>query len=184
MGGKLLFLDADGVLNKASNFKKRPYDLYYLDPGLITEAQRIVKETNCAIVLSSSWRLNSGAVHEIKKHFQLFDVTPYRPGSLRGEEVRLWIEWHKDSVSRYAILDDNSDFYGSQPLFKTTFDDGLTFDIANRVIRHLNGDENGLKLKRVSDVRAVGTGKKGTSIAPPIVGSPTRRSSSIKKKTD
>lgn len=40
---------------------------------------------------------------------------------------------------RYAILDDSSDFLWGQHLFRTTWAEGLTDEIADQVIAHLNG---------------------------------------------
>eukprot|EP01084_Bolivina_argentea_P081968 148432_1 len=46
---KLLFLDVDGVLNQFCNEE--------IEPVLIKRLEKIIKKTNCKIVLSSSWRL-------------------------------------------------------------------------------------------------------------------------------
>lgn len=58
------------------------------------------------------------------------------PHELRGDEINDWLAKHPE-VDKYAILDDDSDFYDDQPLFKTTFKDGLTDEIAEAVIEHL-----------------------------------------------
>jgi hypothetical protein len=55
----------------------------------------------------------------------------------RGTEIKTWLDSHQD-VSCYAILDDNTDFLVGQPLFKTSWDKGLTEEIAEKVISHLN----------------------------------------------
>ena len=41
----------------------------------------------------------------------------------------------------YAILDDDADFLPHQWLFKTNFNDGITEEIAQAVIDHLNAGE-------------------------------------------
>ena len=41
-------------------------------------------------------------------------------------------------MTRYAILDDGTDFRPGQPLFKTTWDTGLTDEIAAEVTGWLN----------------------------------------------
>jgi hypothetical protein len=52
----------------------------------------------------------------------------------------MWLDQHPD-VTRYAILDDDSDFYADQPLFKTAWQTGITDEIAQQVTEYLNGKE-------------------------------------------
>lgn len=68
----------------------------------------------------------------------IIDVTPTLSG-IRGDEVNAWLAKHPE-VEKYAILDDDSDFYPDQPLFKTSFTGGLTDDIAEKVIEYLGRD--------------------------------------------
>lgn len=134
---KILFLDIDGVVNSQSttNFK----DLYPLDPYMAFLVGRIQLNTDCQVVLSSSWRHHPDGVAVVEKRIvKLLDKTPHLGGeACRGDEVKAWLAEHPE-VTRYAILDDDSDFYPDQPLFKTTFKDGLTEDIAKKVTQHLN----------------------------------------------
>ena len=58
----------------------------------------------------------------------------------RGVEVQEWLDRHPQ-VTHYAILDDEPDFLPGQWLFKTTFTDGITEEIAQAVIDHLNAPE-------------------------------------------
>lgn len=66
---KYLFLDFDGVLNTANyakRLKREGIDLYdefgpMFDPATIANLKRIIDETGCKIVLSSTWR-NEGFV--------------------------------------------------------------------------------------------------------------------------
>lgn len=138
-GEKILFLDIDGVCNFAGT-KERHRGFIGIDPLLMERAKKIIEDTKCSVVLSSTWRLKGEDRQEVQRHIKLYDATPYRPGSLRGLEVKLWLEWHP-AVKVYAILDDNSDFYGYQHLFKTSFTEGLTEEIAKKVIEHLNGSK-------------------------------------------
>lgn len=138
MGGrKALFLDIDGVCNCADTVEQHR-GFIGINPVLMARVKQIIERTGCEVVLSSTWRLNTDGLAEVKRHIKLYDVTPDRPGSLRGAEIKLWLDWHPE-FEHYAILDDNSDFFGHQHLFKTTFATGITDEIANKVIEHLNG---------------------------------------------
>mgnify|MGYP003604769410 CR=1 FL=1 len=154
---KVLFLDIDGVVNKQENFNptaKRT--MYPLDSYCAFLVGKIQLDTGCEVVLSSMWRLHPDGVAEVNKSVvKLLDKTPsiyrkletpiFQRGrqwdySLRGDEVNAWLERHPE-VTRYAILDDDRDFYDSQPLFQTTFEHGLTDEIAKQVTDYLNAEE-------------------------------------------
>jgi hypothetical protein len=176
MQRKILFLDCDGVVNRGSSFDptNKEYqrsDGYVVERELVARVKQIVADTGCEIVLSSSWRLGSAGREAIQKHVKLVDVTPSHSDYIRGYEVDQWLRMHPD-VEQYAILDDNSDFYGEQHLFLTTFKDGLTEEIASKVTNFLNGVSDG-RDNRVQDDGALGTGEKGTGAAPPAIGSST-----------
>lgn len=152
---KVLFLDIDGVVNKRENFNPAnnpgPYPV---DAYCAFLVGRIQLQTGCEVVLSSSWRHHpDGVKHVSERIVKLLDKTPDSahwdgiirhargrdwPHELRGDEVNAWLEKHPE-VTRYAILDDDSDFYDDQPLFRTTFEEGLTDEIAEKVIEYLNG---------------------------------------------
>lgn len=147
---KILFLDIDGVCNSRDYLyrlraKNKKATLWYgIDPEAAKLVRRIVKETGCKVVLSSTWRLYEDGKAQVRREVCHFvDCTKdlqagakrgYVP---RGDEVQDWLNRHP-SVTQYAILDDDSDFAPNQWLFKTSFNDGLTEDIAQAVIDHLN----------------------------------------------
>lgn len=150
---KILFLDIDGVLNSRQFvYRQRAKDKNYrlwldTDPIAVALVQRIIRETKCKVVLSSTWR----HYPEARKHVtdnvcRFIDVTKdlnnkhRKNGVDRGYEIDEWLSRHP-SVTKYAILDDDSDFFPFQWLFKTTFKDGLTPEIAQAVIDHLNAGE-------------------------------------------
>lgn len=132
---KVLFLDVDGVLNSraTTDFKNH---LFPIDPYMSFLVGKIQLDTDCEIVLSSSWRLHPDGIEAVEKLLPLLDKTPYN-GGIRGSEVKQWLKEHPE-VTRYAILDDDSDFYKYQPLFQTTFENGLTPEIAKQVTDYLN----------------------------------------------
>lgn len=145
---KVLFLDIDGVCNSAEymvRLGKRSF-WHDTDPELVKLVRRIITETKCDVVLSSTWRLYPEAREVVKRdvcHF--IDVTKdMQRGAKwgvveRGHEVQEWLDRHP-AVTQYAILDDNSDFLPHQWLFQTTWDYGITSEIAEAVINHLNAE--------------------------------------------
>ncbi|HEY5854789.1 MAG TPA: HAD domain-containing protein [Aldersonia sp.] len=137
---KVLFLDIDGVVNKVGTHA-RYRDSVAIDPFLAFRIGKIVVETGCQVVLSSTWRLFPDLRRAVEEYVtDILDVTPIVAGDFRGDEVRAWLAGHPE-VSRYAILDDGNDFHDDQPLFQTTWLTGITDEIAQRVIEYLNADE-------------------------------------------
>jgi hypothetical protein len=136
---KILFLDIDGVLNKKDNFNPNRKDsLWPIDSYCAFLAGKIQLDTECEIVLSSSWRWHPDGIKEAKKIVDIIDITP-KINASRGEEIGAWLEEHPD-VERYAILDDDSDMLllHIPNFFQTTFETGLTEEIAKAVTKHLN----------------------------------------------
>jgi len=156
---KVLFLDIDGVVNKQDNWdRSKGLGPFPIDSYCAFLVGRIQIATGCDVVLSSSWRHHPEAIEKVRENIvPLIGITPtlmkkYDPPvfargrnwdySLRGDEVEAWLMKYPE-VTEYAILDDDSDFYDDQPLFKTSFKTGLTEEIANQVIEHLNkGDKD------------------------------------------
>lgn len=142
---KVLFLDIDGVCN-SGQWAKAGNDMWHgTDPKAVALVRRIIKETDCKVVLSSTWRLYPEAREVVARDVCKFiDCTvDLQAGAKRGyvprgEEVYEWLGRHT-GIECYAILDDDSDFLPYQPLFKTKFETGLTEAIAQDVINHLNG---------------------------------------------
>lgn len=134
---KVLFLDIDGVVNCATT-AQRHRGLIGIDPLMAFTVGKIVLDTECEVVLSSTWRLMADSLEEVNKQvYKVFDITPSLPGEYRGDEVKAWLAEHPE-VGRYAILDDSTDFYPDQPLFKTSWQVGITDEIAKEVTEYLN----------------------------------------------
>lgn len=139
---KILFLDVDGVMNSRSSLQRsqRSGSILGIDPLMAFIVSKIQLETDCEIVLSSSWRHSPEGLKEVKSRFKLYGITPMPQSGIRGNEVKAWLDQHPE-VTRYAILDDSSDFLEGQPLFKTTFETGITGEIAQEVTNYLKGDQ-------------------------------------------
>ena len=135
---KIIFLDVDGVLNCEYTHTKG-MSLFPIDPYMVLLVDRIVQATGAKVVLSSSWRYHPESAAIVKKSVDFIDVTPMNRGtSSRGTEIKAWLDAHPD-VTKYAILDDNTDMLTAQmpSFFKTDWDKGLTDEVANKVIAHL-----------------------------------------------
>lgn len=162
MSLKILFLDIDGVVNCATT-AQRHRGVIGIDPYMALLVDRIVQATGCKIVLSSTWRLWPDSREEVRKQVgEFISVTPNMPlqGGAemceRGKEIAAWIDkWingegyfayhcgdggYEKVITKYAILDDNSDMLPEQlpNFFKTSWAVGLTQEIADQVIAHLN----------------------------------------------
>lgn len=144
---KILFLDIDGVCNSAEWARAGNSLWNGTDPQLVQHVRRIIKETGCMVVLSSTWRMYAESRATVKRdvcHFIDCTVDMQRGGKWgvadRGLEIQEWLDRHPD-VTQYAILDDNSDMLPHQWLFQTTWEKGITTEIADAVIAHLNAGD-------------------------------------------
>jgi hypothetical protein len=149
---KIIFLDVDGVLN--SNIKSYSEILISEFPYAVLQVELlellvdIVKETNAKIVFSTSWVLFDKEFDDLKKELKKRDIkwlgsTPRKMSSTRTNEIVWGIE--KFKPDQYVILDDlNLDFSSYDDLdvqrhfLKTTYEKGLTKDIAQKAIELLN----------------------------------------------
>lgn len=138
---KVLFLDIDGVVNCITT-RQRHRGAIGIDPYMAFLVGKIQLDTNCDVVLSSSWRLWEETREEVKRQVVDFiDITPDHRGLTdRGCEILAWLANHPE-VTRHAILDDNNDFHDDQPLFRTSWQIGITPEIAKQVTDYLNGPE-------------------------------------------
>lgn len=147
---KILFLDIDGVCNCQDTFTKDPNAHFPIDKYMAFMVGKIQLDTDCKVVLSSSWRHHQESVKFINDRVvNLLDITgdegydnTRQDGAAncqRGREIKVWLDAHPE-VTKYAILDDDSDMLPEQlpNFFKTSWLTGLTEEIMNKVINHLN----------------------------------------------
>lgn len=148
---KVLFLDIDGVLNTHKSIGRFGFD--FIDNILVALVARIVRETDCKIVLSSSWRVDEKdrviATRELAEQgLTIHDCTPvitrggWEAGGWvrRHEEIQAWL--NQNPVDRFAILDDEKDACIEGSFFRTDENTGLTVQITEQVIQHLLCDTN------------------------------------------
>lgn len=137
---KILFLDIDGVLNgysllglmgwniasklKIGNwYKKNTRKPYFgVHKEKVRRLSKIVKATDCKIVISSSWRFGlwgktySQLLSDEKQFIDMMDkygityniigITGRSPDDRRDKEIAEWLENNKDRVWSFVILDD------------------------------------------------------------------------------
>lgn len=132
---RVIFLDCDGVLNNATT-NARAGKWIGLDPVLLARFKALLARVDAKVVLSSTWRLIPELKAEVEAQIPIIDATP-QVGS-RGLDIRTWLAFHPE-VERYAIIDDDRDMEPGQTAFFTTFEHGLTEDVADAVVAHLVG---------------------------------------------
>lgn len=141
---KVLFLDVDGVLNKAWTPTRDDAEghLIATDPLMVFLVNNAVDKYGFKVVLSSSWRHMPDWREQLKANgivFEFLDRTPLDgKEEQRGGQIRRWLEanpW----VEKYAILDDYDWFEDAQRpnLFRTNYMCGLTEDLMVAVVKHL-----------------------------------------------
>jgi hypothetical protein len=129
---KVIFLDIDGVI-KTKNGLRSAFKKYrklvpdILDERAVTNLNKLVKETDAKIVITSTWRYGkttealqrvlaiNGVIGEVigmtpelgqMKNSSIDTIT-------RGQEIQEWLNLHKIQVD-YVILDDDTNLLPQQ----------------------------------------------------------------------
>lgn len=160
---KYLFLDIDGVLNSEEFYvemsqndrmnkihKENPnmsgsmvYKLSNFDPKAVERLNKILKETECKLVVSSSWRFDT----DLEELFEIvginaniFGITGINNTRYRGFEIKDYLDNTNSEVLSYCILDDDCDMLPEQlnNFVHTDYRVGLTEDDVNKAIKILN----------------------------------------------
>lgn len=147
---RILFLDIDGVVNSQEDQMTGLFKTDFpVDPYKAFLVGKIQLDTGCIVVLSSSWRHDQDSVAKINKQLvPIHDITGSSPSRIRGVEIHEWLEknvpgfssdGYKKGEHKIAILDDDSDMllWQKDSFFHTTWEKGLTEEIAKKVIEHL-----------------------------------------------
>lgn len=130
----IIFLDIDGVLNSSYSYNT----LHKIDKRCL----KIFLDTlnniqNINIVISSTWRgrcltdfcnmIFANCPFDLAQKLLSYcheDYATPRIKGKRGAEVNKWLEYHK--ISKYLIIDDNTDFFKNQNVLNTMPDLGFT----------------------------------------------------------
>lgn len=139
---RVIFLDIDGVLNNQKHIKKifkllgkEQYFQLLKDLGEMPfdyrsckRLQKLIKETNAEIILSSTWRNSKDLIRGIEKYaeIEIKDVTP-RLQDIRGKEIQQYLDTHAE-ITNYVIIDDDKDMLENQldHFVNTNFTYGFT----------------------------------------------------------
>ncbi len=149
---KVIFLDIDGVLVTKEVFEEDPFTdevscwMHKFHKPSVDALNHLIEKTGAFVVISSSWR-NMHTFEELKQkferegaHFNFHEDwrTIRNYDWKRGQEVSEWLSRHPE-ITSWASIDDDNDFLPENNLFQTSFSrGGLTEEIANSVIAHLN----------------------------------------------
>jgi len=106
MRNRIIFLDCDGVLNRA-----QLTDMRYFVPECFKEFQWIVQATDAQIVISSTWRTYDAWYDMLKDFFGAIDITVVgktmeNADGDKAEEIKNYIREHRSEISNYVVLDD------------------------------------------------------------------------------
>lgn len=138
---KVVFLDVDGVLNTIDGICN--FGMNYIDDERVQLVAKIINATDAKIVLSSTWRIDpeNRKLVEIalsKYGLTIFDATLISEKyDLRKNEIQQWLD--QNPTDKFAIIDDWSEAGIGQNLFQTNNYNGLTHEIAEKVIEHFSG---------------------------------------------
>ncbi len=159
---RILFLDIDGVM--VTDYSKENRDEvtheHLFNPVAVNLLNAIVEQTECHIVISSSWRKRDTEwirkvfkdrsfkyperiVGETMRGYQCVEKSAHLPIP-RGVEIKAWLDLFvrktpagfTNNNYQYAILDDDSDMLLEQKdnFVKTKGEEGLTVKNAERVL--------------------------------------------------
>lgn len=158
---KVIFLDIDGVLNKAlvpsgseeaDILKVLPHG--WMNKSLIKNFNELIKETGAKVVVSSAWRHDS--TEENQNMLNAFGIECEVIGQtqhlgryhVRGNEIKAWLEDNESlldcgtywNFKQYIIIDDSSDmlFSQSEHFIHTDSYAGLSVSAAYKAARKLN----------------------------------------------
>ena len=109
---KVLFLDIDGVINRFK-FKTDGGLDNTLDEGCIEQLRRIVEETRCSIVISSSWKVSNSLLDVLEEELFpklprgcVIGCTPTKiPQVHREIEIQEYLD-RNHNIENYVIIDD------------------------------------------------------------------------------
>ena len=129
---RVIALDIDGVLNVDNPMDRMDEEKCIMFDKIVVEAAPLY------VVLSSSWRKYPDLRSEVERRFVIHGRTPTLASDmLRGDELDDWLKRNRQ-FTRWAVLDDEDDFYDHQNLFQTDSEEGLTWIMVWDIVRFFN----------------------------------------------
>ena len=110
---RILFLDVDGVLNRAGFQPEDMVELAsWIEPDLAARLDAAVRDIDAEIVMSSDWRIDR-PLDQLREQLAragievgLRDATPVLGGQPRWREIEAWMVEHRIQPEDIVILDD------------------------------------------------------------------------------
>lgn len=148
---KFIFLDIDGVLNSQNKIEKNKKYKHNqsndIDPILVKVLNKLIKESDCEIVISSSWRvlgidLLNSIFEEVGICKSIYGLIGYTRSD-RGIDIKNYI--YKNNIENYVVIDDDMcTIIGHIPntrLCPIDFNIGISDINISRCVSILNGIE-------------------------------------------
>jgi len=158
---KIIFLDVDGVLNNDDTTSTHGVFVGW-DKRCVDRLNHIIRKTDAAVVISSSWRMHR-SMNEI---IHLFNVemgirgtilgsTPIQNVEERGAEIGAWMKFFKKKtgrdIDRFVIIDDVDPLMFRDHWIETDTCIGLTNKDVEQAVRCLNGDREKISFSPLLD---------------------------------
>lgn len=110
---RILFLDIDGVLNRAGFEPENTVELAsWIEPDLATHLDAAAREIEAEVVMSSDWRIDR-SLDALREQLVragvdvgLRDTTPVLQGQPRWREIEAWMVEHQIHPEDIVIVDD------------------------------------------------------------------------------
>jgi 5,10-methenyltetrahydromethanopterin hydrogenase len=104
---KVLFLDVDSIILKDKFVNKK---LCKFDEKQVSQIQKIVEQTDCGIIITSSWVYETKALMKefVRNNIEILDFVREHPTTIkkmtRGERVMKYVREH--GIESFLIIDD------------------------------------------------------------------------------
>lgn len=143
---RVIFLDIDGCLVTSRSCVGQSGVMQSFDPVAVNMVRVLAEDSNARLVLSSTWRLRhdqltmtgfliNAGFRNVRWHQAWATPSsvfsdPSILDSSRGVAIDAWLQEHGAEVSRYLILDDDSDLLDYQKDFwvRPHHADGISFE--------------------------------------------------------
>lgn len=151
---KIIFLDVDGVLNHERTLDRAPGGFTGIDPVNLERFQRLLRETDARIVVSSTWRMFPELMAYLKQRLatdrwagetprlEILSTESLFVSPPRRDEIQAWLD--QNPTERFVILDDGGGWGHLEPfVVRTRIEDGLTEEDVRKALKLLRPARGG-----------------------------------------